>query len=305
MPDPRERVLEHLKSLQIETQTIDHAAAMTVDDLAKFMPQCAGSLTKNLLLKEKKGRVILVTAMAETTIDLKVLSQRLGLGKNGLRMAPEQLIPQILQVPLGSVTPFALLHDTAKPVVLLLDRAMQSKARLCFHPLTNEASTLISPAGLDAFLKSIGRTPDYVDLEVAPVVNKDSPPDLAEHLQGAEAIDDPTSAPSPNPETTAAPMKAPGKQQSKAPPAADNVSPIPGDDVQVIMERVLSLCLNAAKEEVSRPGFSSEHAAVEGAFGATVRSQVAADMLHALTMFKNAAYTSGFSAARAVARKAL
>ena len=40
----------------------------------------------------------------------------------------------------------------------------QSCEHLLFHPLTNDATTLISPAGLVAFLASLGRQPEWVDL---------------------------------------------------------------------------------------------------------------------------------------------
>jgi hypothetical protein len=35
-----------------------------------------------------------------------------------------------------------------------------------FHPLTNDATTLISPDGLVAFLASLGRTPEWVDFSL-------------------------------------------------------------------------------------------------------------------------------------------
>ncbi|XP_028076932.1 uncharacterized protein LOC114278979 isoform X1 [Camellia sinensis] len=69
-----------------------------------------------------------------------VLSQRLGLGKAGLRMAPGEALPEILQVPLGCVTPFALVNDSARHVSLLMDKGFKDQECCFFHPLLNDTS---------------------------------------------------------------------------------------------------------------------------------------------------------------------
>ena len=74
-------------------------------------------------------------------------------------MAPADLLPDVLGVPLGSATPLALANPSASGVVLLLDARFQQQQHLWVHPLTNTATTVITPAGLEAFLRlSIGST---------------------------------------------------------------------------------------------------------------------------------------------------
>lgn len=85
-----------------------------------------------------------------------VLSLRLGCGKGGLRMAPDELIGSFLQVPLGSVTPLAVAQPSAAGVVLMLDASLQQQQRICVHPLDNRTTTVVSPAGLEAFLRCAG-----------------------------------------------------------------------------------------------------------------------------------------------------
>ena len=58
-----------------------------------------------------------------------------------------------MQVPLGSVTPLAAAQPSAQGVVLLLDAGLRGKERIVVHPLSNEASTLLAPAGLEAYLR--------------------------------------------------------------------------------------------------------------------------------------------------------
>ena len=58
-----------------------------------------------------------------------------------------------LQVPLGSVTPLALVQPTASSVVLLLDQKLKGQDRILVHPLTNDKTVAISSDGLEAFLR--------------------------------------------------------------------------------------------------------------------------------------------------------
>jgi Ala-tRNA(Pro) deacylase len=62
----------------------------------------------------------------------------------------------------GSVTPFAVLNDTAGRVQVVIDRALLHHDRLNFHPLTNTATTAISPQGLLAFLAACGHRPEVL-----------------------------------------------------------------------------------------------------------------------------------------------
>ncbi|KAL3654642.1 hypothetical protein CASFOL_001627 [Castilleja foliolosa] len=73
--------------LQIGFSQYEHPVVLTVEAQSKYVGHLKGGLSKNLFLKDKKQRLYIVSALAETKVDLKVLSQRLGLGKGGLRMA--------------------------------------------------------------------------------------------------------------------------------------------------------------------------------------------------------------------------
>ena len=84
-----------------------------------------------------------------------VLAKRLGLPKDSLRMAAAELMQEVLGVPLGSATPLAAANPAAAQVVLLLDELMKLQPQLLVHPLTNTATTIISPAHLETFLRCV------------------------------------------------------------------------------------------------------------------------------------------------------
>ncbi|XP_020103394.1 prolyl-tRNA synthetase associated domain-containing protein 1-like isoform X2 [Ananas comosus] len=84
-----------------------------VEAQANYVGHLGGALSKNLLLKGKKNRFYIVSALAGTKVDLKILSQRLGLGCEWLQ-APEEALQEVLQVPLGCVSPFAVINESAR-----------------------------------------------------------------------------------------------------------------------------------------------------------------------------------------------
>ncbi|TYI39330.1 hypothetical protein E1A91_A02G083600v1 [Gossypium mustelinum] len=136
----KDQLLARLKELQIDFSQYEHPVVLTVEAQAKYVGNVGGALSKNLFLKDKKHRYYVVSALADTKVDMKVLSQRLGLGKGGLRMAPEEALGEILKVPLGCVTPFALVNESASHVSLLLDKGFKTQERCIFHPLSNDMS---------------------------------------------------------------------------------------------------------------------------------------------------------------------
>ncbi|GJP30059.1 hypothetical protein CLOM_g22279 [Closterium sp. NIES-68] len=311
----QEALLKKFAELGVAYQLYTHPPVLTVDEQAAQVKGATGEFTKNLLLKDKKGRLILISALTKTKIDLKLLSQRLGLGKGGLRMAPDENLATVLQVPAGCVTPLALFSDSAKDVVLLLDHGFTSQPHLLFHPLSNDATVALTREAFEAFLRSVGRSePAYVDLEANVVVGKDQPPDLAAHLPApstAAAAADGTSAvttaatssssgTSAGPSTSTSGPKAgaagaAGKGKTapqKKTPAAVPKGP-PGDDVATCTTRILEMLTEHMKKCNGNSTVADQTAS-----GSSTTEDLALNLQHALVMFKNAAYTNGFFAGR-------
>ncbi|XP_073220884.1 uncharacterized protein [Cicer arietinum] len=94
----KEQLLARLKELQITFSQYEHPVILTVEEGEKYVGNLGGGMSKNLFLKDRKQRFYIVSALANTKVDIKVLSQRLGLGKGGLRMAPAEALGEILQV---------------------------------------------------------------------------------------------------------------------------------------------------------------------------------------------------------------
>lgn len=166
MPATRQDLLARLEQLGIATHTVDHEAVFTVAESSKLERQLPGGHSKNLFLKDKKDQLFLVVALGSTVVDLKTLHKKVG-GSDRLSFGKHELLAEVLGVPPGSVTPFALINDAARRVTVILDADMMQHERLNFHPLENTATTNIARADLLTFIRACGHEPRIVAVAVA------------------------------------------------------------------------------------------------------------------------------------------
>ncbi|MET0639874.1 MAG: prolyl-tRNA synthetase associated domain-containing protein [Hyphomicrobium sp.] len=162
MPLTRQQLLSTLADLGIKTVTVDHPAVYTVAESDKVEIPMPGAHTKNLFLKDDKGALFLVIANAETRVDLKVLSKRLGAGR--FSFGKPDLLMETLGVTPGSVTAFAVVNDTGKRVNIVVDDALSREDTVNCHPLENTATTNIAREDLLRFIRTTGHEPRIVVL---------------------------------------------------------------------------------------------------------------------------------------------
>ena len=146
-----------LDALAIAHETRAHAPLFTVEQARTALAVVPGARTKNLFLADRRGTLLLVSALEDTAIDLKALARHLGLLRFSFGSA--ETLREVLGVEPGSVTPFALMNDHLGRVRVLLDRKLLEAPLVNFHPLTNDASTALAPSGLMAFLAHVKHEP--------------------------------------------------------------------------------------------------------------------------------------------------
>lgn len=156
-----QQLLIVLRDLGIAERTVEHAAVSTVEESQKLRGLIPGLHSKNLFLKDKKGRFWLVVAEEDRRIELKAL--RSHLGATNLSFASAEHLHRHLGVEPGSVTPFAVINDRAHAVQIVLDKQLVEAELVNFHPLTNTQSTTIRGADLLNFLTHTGHTPLVLD----------------------------------------------------------------------------------------------------------------------------------------------
>lgn len=154
-----------LEKAGLPVTTVSHPPTHTVTDSAAIDRHLPGGHTKNLFLKDAKGVLFLITAHAETQIDLKQLPKRLRCAR--LSFARAELLFDVLGVKPGAVTPFALLNDAERQVTFVLDENLMDFDSLNCHPLHNSATTNIARDDFLRFLRLTGHEPRVINLETA------------------------------------------------------------------------------------------------------------------------------------------
>ena len=153
-----DELFAYLDRLGISHKTVSHPPLFTVDESRALRGQIPGGHTKNLFLRDKKDAAFLVVALEDAAIELKSLHRLLG-ASGRFSFGSAALMGELLGVEPGSVTPFAVINDTAARVTVVLDAAMMAHHVLNFHPLRNTATTTISRDGLVKFLEATGHKP--------------------------------------------------------------------------------------------------------------------------------------------------
>jgi len=145
----------------IAHSTVTHPPLFTVEQGREWHPKIPGLHCKNLFLRDDKGRYWLALLPADKRADLNRLRHRVGAPRFSFGRA-EALLAMMGLTP-GSVTPFGLVHDTARHITVIVDCEIVATESVNFHPLHNAASTTLRSADLLLFLRELGYTPLVVD----------------------------------------------------------------------------------------------------------------------------------------------
>ncbi len=157
-----EQLFERLDALGIAYRTHAHPPVFTVAEAAALRGALPGGHCKTLFLKDRKGGFWLAAMLEERRTDLNKLAQRLGAPRFSFGGAED--LYSLLGVYPGSVTPYALINDTAGKVTAVLDRVLLGCVPVNFHPLVNDRTTAISPGDLLRFIAACGHEPRIVEL---------------------------------------------------------------------------------------------------------------------------------------------
>lgn len=157
----RDRLLAWMAENGVARTTHDHPAVFRVEEGQALKAAMPGAHTKNLFLKDKKGRLWLISARQDTVIDLKRADQWIGSAR--LSFGNETLLYETLGVRPGSVTALGLINDVDLRVTFVLDQALWDADIVNFHPLTNTATTALTQPDFRRFLALIGREPVVLD----------------------------------------------------------------------------------------------------------------------------------------------
>src|ERR1700758_4077149 len=116
----QQELIRFLESIGINVNRVPYPAHSTVQEGRSLRGDMPGTFTRNLMLKDKKGRLFLVVADETRPIDLRMLHTKIG-ARGRLGFAPPDMVREILGVEPGALTPLALLHDVHHATTTVLD----------------------------------------------------------------------------------------------------------------------------------------------------------------------------------------
>jgi Ala-tRNA(Pro) deacylase len=152
-----------LALLDISYERYDHAPVFTCDEADAAVPNHAAVQTKNLFLRDKRGRrhILLVTSCAKA-VDIKAFADQIGADR--LSFGSPERLAKYLGVTPGSVTVLGLMNDTSHEVELCVDADVWRAAAWRCHPLINTATLVIARADIERFLAHTGHGARVVSL---------------------------------------------------------------------------------------------------------------------------------------------
>jgi tryptophanyl-tRNA synthetase len=157
---------EELEKLGIKFNIKYHVPVTTMEEGEELAKTLKGEVCKNLLLKGSEDTYYLYICSSNSNVNLKTLPKKLGIKK--IKFAECDVLENLLQVPKGAVTPFAIINDKKKNLNIVVDEELikgtdELNNYLNFHPLRNDATVTLSYADFTRFLDSYGYKPIVVN----------------------------------------------------------------------------------------------------------------------------------------------
>lgn len=157
-----QRLYNVLDKLEIKYTRYEHKPVYTVEEVDNLNIDIPGQHCKNLFLRNKKGNIhYLLIADSEKHIDLKSLSKQIGGGN--LSFASEERLYKHLGLKPGAVSPFGLINNIDRNVIVIIDRTLTDKSIVNFHPNVNTATISVSYDDLERFIKWHENKFQYID----------------------------------------------------------------------------------------------------------------------------------------------
>lgn len=156
-------VFAALDKLDVKHSTIEHRPMRTVLDSQALREGVPGGYSKNLFLRNRKGKMVLVTMLEDRTVNLKALGEQLGIGKPSFA-SPQRLMHYLGVIP-GAVTPLAVINDVNQIVTSVLDKSLLAEDPLHFHPCDNGMTTTLSAQSLLRYMNHYHLPPQIIDMD--------------------------------------------------------------------------------------------------------------------------------------------
>lgn len=156
-------IYQVLGKLGIKYKKYDHPPVFTAEEASKFYHLIPGAQCKNLFLRNKNGNTHYMVIIPDAKkADLKMLAKQLQESKLSFA-SPERMMKYLSLTP-GSVSPFGLINNEEKNVIVIIDKWLTEQPIINFHPNINTATLGLSQEDFQKFLGWCGNKLTIFDL---------------------------------------------------------------------------------------------------------------------------------------------
>ena len=149
-----QKVKDKLDQLGINFDVVEHPPVLTTEQADSYIEGLEGVRTKSMFLtNKKKTQYYLLIMDDQKLLDMDDFKEQVG--ANRIRMASAESLAEKMQLPAGTVSPFGLLNNEEKDILVYFDQDIVSEEIMTFHPNTNEKTIFIKTQDLFRFLESI------------------------------------------------------------------------------------------------------------------------------------------------------
>ena len=161
--DAYQQVANTLQELGITFDVVELPLVFTTEQADSYIEGREGVRTKSMFLtNRKKTQYYLLIMDDKKRLDMDDFKVQVGADR--IRMASLDSLAEKMTLPAGTVSPFGLLNNDEKDILVYFDKDIVSEDIMTFHPNTNEKTIFIKSKDLFRFLESIGFTYKFLTL---------------------------------------------------------------------------------------------------------------------------------------------
>ena len=161
--DAYQQVANKLQELGITFDVVEHPPVFTTEQADSYIEGREGVRTKSMFLtNRKKTQYYLLIMDDKKRLDMDDFKVQVGADR--IRMASLDSLAEKMTLSAGTVSPFGLLNNEEKDILVYFDKDIVSEDIMAFHPNTNEKTIFIKSKDLFRFLESIGFTYKFLTL---------------------------------------------------------------------------------------------------------------------------------------------
>ena len=152
--DAYQQVANTLQELGITFDVVEHPPVFTIEQADSYIEGLEGVRTKSMFLTNKKKTQYYLLIMGDKK-RLDMADFKVQVGADRIRMASLDSLAEKMNLPAGTVSPFGLLNNEEKDILVYFDKDIVSEDIMTFHPNTNEKTIFIKTQDLFRFLEAI------------------------------------------------------------------------------------------------------------------------------------------------------